>query len=251
MFLQGLVFVLLKSSITLLSPESIGPMQSVAPFFSVAVQGLVQRGETRMELVLGQGEMENLRHLGFGVTPGTCIGHRQSRRDAAGREEQIAGLLGSESGIKVEGEPVVTPDDGSHVGLHVVIPGPVSLGRSTGEDRVSRRSRGPGENHTSGPMARRHEVISKAVVVLQKFGDLLRRVGRLDETGPRRSSFHLNNDRTFGERRYRFLLSISRDDDRLSAYQSLGTVGADQEDCAVSLLDERVSRGTGYSELLD
>jgi hypothetical protein len=47
-------------------------------------------------------------------------------------------------------------------------------------------------------MARRHEVISKAVVVLQKFGDLLRRVGWLDETGPRRSSFHLNNDRTFG-----------------------------------------------------
>src|SRR5208337_521973 len=112
----------LPEAITLLSPESIGPMQSVAPFFSVAVQGLVQRGETRMELVLGQGEMENLRHLGFGVTPGTCIGHRQSRRDAAGREEQIAGLLVSESGIKVESKPVVTPDDGGHVGLHRASP---------------------------------------------------------------------------------------------------------------------------------
>ena len=69
-----------------------------------------------MELVLGQGEMENLRHLGFGVTPGTCIGHRQSRRDAAGREEQIAGLLGSESGIKVEGELVIAIDYSSSIG---------------------------------------------------------------------------------------------------------------------------------------
>ena len=201
-----------------------------------------------MELLLRQAEMEHLRHLGFGVAPGSGEGHRQGRREAAWREEQVIGLLGSEPGIKVEGEPVVPLDDGSHVGLQAVNPSSTSRPRSTTRphDPAPEARR---EAATRVPVAPRFEVFSKAVIVSEKLGNLLGRIGRLDESDTRRFDRHPDDDRGFRQRRYRLFIRPRRDDDRVSTQRLLDAVGGDQEHALINHLDECISGRSGNREV--
>src|SRR5205814_352011 len=67
-----------------------------------------QFGEGGVQTVLARREVQRPGHLRGGLPAGARVGHRQRRRDAVGREEQVA-LLARQLAVQVEGEGVVAP----------------------------------------------------------------------------------------------------------------------------------------------
>jgi hypothetical protein len=62
-----------------------------------------------MQTVLGEGKMEGIGHLLFGLASGANIGHRQRQRHTVGRVEEIIIFL-PECLIEIEGKGAISLD---------------------------------------------------------------------------------------------------------------------------------------------